>query len=98
MTRYPLLLTCSLSLLFFLLFLNELLRRQLPKLRNGSWEDPIVWGQRVFQHPLHSLRIGHKVGRGVASVELHPLNDIEGCLDRKSTRLNSSSPLNLVCR
>ena len=31
----------------------------------------------VLEHALHPLRVGHEVGRQVAAVELHPLDDLE---------------------
>src|SRR5579884_2229335 len=32
---------------------------------------------RLVQHRLHALRVGDKIGRDVALVELHPLNDLQ---------------------
>ena len=36
--------------------------------------------ERVFEHDLHALRIGHEVGREVAAVELQPFDHLEGRL------------------
>ena len=32
---------------------------------------------RVLEHDFHALRVGHEVGRQVAAVELHALDDVE---------------------
>ena len=36
----------------------------------------------VFQHGLHTLRIGDEVGRKEPTVELHPLDQLEGGFGR----------------
>ena len=33
--------------------------------------------ERVLEHRFHALRVGHEVGREVAAVELHALDDVE---------------------
>ncbi len=38
--------------------------------------------ERVFQHGLHALRVGHEVGREVSAVELHPLDHVQRRLHR----------------
>ena len=37
---------------------------------------------RVLEHDFHALGIGHEVGREVAAVELHALDDVERGLER----------------
>src|SRR5690606_42025950 len=53
--------------------------------------------ERLLEDGLHLVRVGDEVGRQVAAVELHALDDVDGGFgglgffeDRKSTRLNSS--------
>ena len=38
--------------------------------------------KRLLEHALHALRVGHEVGREVAAVELHALDDLERRLGR----------------
>src|SRR3989442_5042402 len=42
---------------------------------------PYTTLSRSLQHRLHFLRVGDKVGREVAAVELHPVHRLEGGLE-----------------
>src|SRR3546814_12232234 len=84
------------SLVFFFL-----MRRRPPRSTRTDTLFPYttLFRSGILERADHLLAVGHEVGRQVAAVELHAVDDVEiggerlrllDGEDRKSTRLNSS--------